>query len=106
MTLSIACAVGAALMAFVYLLRSIDLEFAVHRISLVLSNLLSGAACVYSSYSLLHFGLGVLELGVPVLTLVYLIRSHDTYMVAKDRNPGRGRRAHDNVFSKSFHGKT
>lgn len=71
--------------AFAYLWRVFDLQFTVHPTSFVAQHVLSGAACVYSAYSLWSGGWGVLEILAPITSFLYLIRSHETYVIEKTR---------------------
>lgn len=75
----VAAVVLCACIALAYLVRTFDTGFATNEPTFVLLHTLCGASCVYTGYSLWAKGWGFLEITMPTIALLYLLRSKKTY---------------------------
>lgn len=73
-----------AVLFLLYFLRMRNLNFAIHELSFVAQNIVSGIVCGYSSYLIIETGaIHPLAVIAPIMAALYLFRSRDTYGVAK-----------------------
>ena len=74
--------ITAALLASAYICRLADLSLQVieHPKTFVSSNGVSACACIYTAVQFWTNGIGVLEVLVLVMSMLHLLRSHETYV--------------------------
>ena len=72
-------------LALMYLYRLIDLRPTRHQFVFGLSNVATAASCVWSAFILSSVGWGMLQVLAPIMAGLYLLTSHDAYVIEKTR---------------------